>query len=190
MPWPGAPPHPKRSKNSAAFWMRTRETVMARLNSWFAPDVMHALGWALIHSLWQAVGVAALAAVLMGFSRRPSVRYVIATGALALMPAVPVATFFLLMKPALAPALVVANRVYAAPAANPSMTLGIPSMGNGVAIALENSPKVILPARILSPDVLPASLLPWLGGAWLGGVAFFSLRLAGGFLLLEHRRRK
>jgi len=157
---------------------------MARLNSWFPPDVMHALAWALIHSLWQAVGVAALAAGLMAFSRRPSVRYLIATGALALMLAAPVATFLLLMKPAPAPAMIAANRVYAAPAANPSVTLGIPSMGNGVAIALENSPKVIL-----SPDVLPSSLLPWLVGAWLGGVAFFSLRLAGGFLLLEHRRR-
>jgi len=39
---------------------------------------MHALGWALIHSLWQCVGLAALAAILMACSRRPSIRYLIA----------------------------------------------------------------------------------------------------------------
>src|SRR5271168_685393 len=100
MPWPGTKPHPKKSKNSAAFWMRTKETAMTRLDSWVSPDIMHALGWALIHSLWQALSVAALAAGLMAFSRRPSVRYLVATGALALMLAAPVATFLLLMKPA------------------------------------------------------------------------------------------
>ena len=73
---------------------------MARLDSWLSADVMHALGWALIHSLWQCLGVAALAAVLMAFSRRPSIRYLVATGALVLMLAAPVATFFVLMKQA------------------------------------------------------------------------------------------
>ena len=73
---------------------------MARLNSWLSADVLHALGWALIHSLWQCLGVAALAAILMAFSRRPSIRYLIATGALVAMLAAPVATFFILMTPA------------------------------------------------------------------------------------------
>ena len=73
---------------------------MARLISWISPTVMHALGWALIHSLWQGAGIAALAAGLMAFSRRPSVRYLVGVGALVLMLAAPVATFFVLMKPA------------------------------------------------------------------------------------------
>ena len=33
------------------------------------------------------------------------------------------------------------------------------------------------------------NILPWLVAAWLCGVALFSLRFAGGFLLLEHKRR-
>ena len=43
---------------------------------------------------------------------------------------------------------------------------------------------------LLAPDFLPPNILPWLVGAWLCGVALFSLRLAGGFLLLEHKRRR
>ena len=35
-----------------------------------------------------------------------------------------------------------------------------------------------------------ADALPWLVEAWLLGVAFFSLRSAGGFLLLERERRR
>src|SRR5665213_200049 len=98
MPWRDTAPRPRKSKNFAAFWMPTREMRMAGLDSWLSADVMHALGWALIHSLWQGLSVAALAAALMAFSRRPSIRYLIAVGALALMLAAPVATFFLLMK--------------------------------------------------------------------------------------------
>ena len=72
---------------------------MVRLNNWLSPDVLHALGWALVHSLWQCLAVAALAAALMAFLRRPALRYLIAVGALALMLAAPVTTFFLLLTP-------------------------------------------------------------------------------------------
>ena len=68
--------------------MPIRETS---LNSWLSADVMRALAWALIHSLWQCLAVAALAAVLMAFSRRPPLRYMIAVGALAVMLALPAA---------------------------------------------------------------------------------------------------
>jgi beta-lactamase regulating signal transducer with metallopeptidase domain len=43
-------------------------------------------------------------------------------------------------------------------------------------------------SRFLAPDFLPPVILPWLVGAWLCGVALLSLRLAGGFLLLEYKR--
>jgi beta-lactamase regulating signal transducer with metallopeptidase domain len=165
---------------------------MARLDSWVSPTVMHALGWALIHSLWQAVGVAALAAVLMAFSRRPSVRYLAGVGALALMLALPVATFFVLMKSA-AP-------VHALLPANPGALLAArpgPS--------LSTAPRIVIayPVAAISgamgnhaigglmdfPRPLP-NILSWLVGAWLCGVLFFSLRFAGAFLLVERRRRR
>jgi beta-lactamase regulating signal transducer with metallopeptidase domain len=163
---------------------------MASLNSWLSVDVMHALGWALIHSLWQCLGVAALAAALMAFSRRPSLRYLIAVGALVAILAVPVATFFVLMKSAAsAHAVQPAHALHlespgtfaaAGPATTyvPPAVSAAPSTGNGMTSALENLPRP-------SPN-----LLPWLVGAWFAGVALFSLRFAGGFLLLEHKRRR
>ena len=44
-------------------------------------------------------------------------------------------------------------------------------------------------SRSQSSSALPDAL-PWLVEAWLLGVAFFSLRSAGGFLLLERERRR
>ena len=161
---------------------------MERLNSWLSPDVMHALGWALIHSLWQCLAIAALAAVLLAFSRRPSVRYVVTVGALALMLAAPVATFFMLMKPA-APVqafLPTASNTFVSVAAAPVIVKVPPlaatpmTVGNKPANVLEDAPN----------RYLPPNILPWLVGAWLCGVALFSLRLAGGFLLLERKRHR
>jgi beta-lactamase regulating signal transducer with metallopeptidase domain/predicted aspartyl protease len=172
---------------------------MARLNSWLSPDVLHALGWALIHSLWQCLGLAALAAIAMAFSRRPSIRYVIATAALVAMLAAPAATFLVLMKPA-APvhAPLSANPrvpLVALPATPADVTTGVTRTTPGALpqtarhIAQPQASAPFLPPRLLSSDFLPPSLLPWLVGAWLCGVALFSLRFAGGFLLLEHRCR-
>jgi beta-lactamase regulating signal transducer with metallopeptidase domain len=164
---------------------------MASVNSWLSPGVMHALGWTLIHSLWQCLGVAALAAALMALSRRPSVRYLVAVGALVAMLALPVATFFVLMKsdapaqtssPAYSSAFVsgVPATANTSPVAAPSTATGTNTVS-----ALENFTRALR-----SPSNFPPNLLPWLVGAWLFGVALFSLRFAGGFLLLEHRRRR
>jgi beta-lactamase regulating signal transducer with metallopeptidase domain len=155
---------------------------MTGLNSWLSPAVLHALGWALIHSLWQCAGVAALAALAMAFIRRPAVRYLVGVGALALMLAAPVATFLVLAKPA-APAPVLQ------PAPMPASVLPVtppPSTPVAVFATADRAIGAIAEA----PRQLPAAdMLPWLVAAWACGVAFFSLRFAGGFLLLEHRRR-
>ena len=117
--------------------------------SWLSPSAIQALGWALIHFVWQGVGVAALAALAMEMFRRPGTRYGIGIGALALMIAMPVADFLLLENSA-APALSLSGFVFA---------------------------------------VRPG-LMPWLVEAWAAGVGIFSLRFAGGYLLLEQKRRQ
>jgi beta-lactamase regulating signal transducer with metallopeptidase domain len=160
---------------------------MASVNSWLSPGVMHALGWTLIRSLWQCLGVAALAAALMVFSRRPSIRYLVALSALVAMLALPVATFSLLMRSS-APVhavLPTSSGGFASAAPAPAFAALSTRAGSSTIIALEDFPRT-LP----SPRDVPPNLLPWLVGAWLFGVALFSLRFAGGFLLLEHRRRR
>ena len=150
-------------------------------NSWLSPDVMHALGWTLIHSLWQCAGLAALAMLAMVFLRRPAVRYLVGVGALALMLASPVATFFLMRKPAAPVQALPPLRAVAATQAAP------------LAVLRETYPAVLANRAIgtiaQAPRGLP-DILPWLVAAWACGVTLFSLRFAGGFLLLEHRRRQ
>jgi len=156
---------------------------MASLGNALSPDVLHALGWALIHSLWQGAGLAALAAILMALSRRPSVRYLIATFALAAMLAAPLAGFLVSIRSdaprhALLPmtALQIAD------------TSAAPLPGD-IATRVERAVLTPAAARFLSPDRLAPNILPWMVAAWLCGVTFFSLRFAGGFLLLERKRR-
>jgi membrane protein implicated in regulation of membrane protease activity len=52
---------------------------MTSLTNWLSPGVMHSVGWALLHFLWQGTAAAALAAVLMTLFRRASARYVVAS---------------------------------------------------------------------------------------------------------------
>lgn len=167
---------------------------MARLSSWLSADMMHALGWALIHSLWQCVGLAALAAILMTASRRPSIRYIIATGALLAMLAAPAATFLILMRPAATAQVLLpatshlqrqAPRATAPAQVMMTANAASPSAKDGAAAKPSSRPA----PQAHTPDSLAAGILPWLVSAWLCGVALFSLRLAGGFLLLERKWR-
>jgi beta-lactamase regulating signal transducer with metallopeptidase domain len=141
---------------------------MTTLTNWLSPSAMHSLGWTLLHFLWQGTAVAALAAVLMTLCRRASARYALAVGALVLMLAAPVATFFVLT-----------SSGTVAPANSPAVKSQMPT--SSVAARLSSG------FSRLSPSL---DTLPWLVEAWLLGVAFFSLRSAGGFLLLERERRK
>lgn len=178
---------------------------MARLIDWLSPGVMHALGFTLIHSLWQAVGLAALAAAAMAFSRRPPVRYVLATTALIAMLAAPLATFFLLLpapvahtdvaapplpRPVLAPP--DTTKAETPPSVMPKALRANMAFGGEAArqsaMPAEDSATQFWPALFVSPDLLPP-IMPWLVAAWLCGVIFFSLRFGGGLLLLEMRRR-
>ena len=143
---------------------------MTSLMNWFSPSTMHSLGWALLHFLWQGAAVAALVAALMSLCRRASARYALGVGALALMLATPIATFFVLIPSgAVAPAK--SSRV----ARRLSTGAGDFVVGSSVG-----------PSRLSPSSEVP----PWVVEVWLVGVVFFSLRSAGGFLLLERKRRK
>jgi beta-lactamase regulating signal transducer with metallopeptidase domain len=78
---------------------------------------LQTLGWTLLHSLWQAalLGLLAWAGLWLLRTRSPGARYTLACGALALMVALPVGTWFVLL-PGAAPSLHV---VGSAPMGNP-----------------------------------------------------------------------
>ena len=144
---------------------------MTNLTNWLSPTVMHALGWALVHFLWQGAALAAVAAVTLHLCRRASVRYLVGVGTLSLMLAAPVATFFFLGRP-----------TSAGPAISPVSVAQLWSAeGMPTAASALTRPSSSVP----SPDKFL-----WLVEAWLSGVAFFSLRTAGAFLLLERQQRR
>jgi beta-lactamase regulating signal transducer with metallopeptidase domain len=150
---------------------------MTDLTSWLSPAVMHSLGWTLLHFLWQGTAIAAIAAAAMSLSRIASVRYAIGVGALSLMLAIPVATFFFLGQ--------TASRLGQTAATNDNLPAFIGQMQPvSRTRAAAWAPAVPSPA-IPSPD-----RSAWLVEAWLLGVAFFSLRSAGAFLLVERQQRR
>jgi beta-lactamase regulating signal transducer with metallopeptidase domain len=147
---------------------------MTSLTNWLSPSAMHSLGWTLLHFLWQGMAIAALAGVVMTLCRRASTRYMLAVGALVLMFAAPVATFFFLTSSG------ASVSAKSASAGEMQPTIATHRANNIVARTSGGFSR-------LSPSL---DALPWLVEAWLLGVAFFSLRSAGGFLLLERERRK
>ena len=151
--------------------------MTSTLTNWISLTTMQSLGWALLHFLWQGTALAALAAAAMALCRRASTRYLLGVGALALMLLAPFATYFYAQQHS-----GVADAAKSSPlaAADRSTARGRTAASG----ATQHSSF----ERLSSAPALDA--LPWLVEAWLLGVAFFSLRSAGGFLLLERERRR
>jgi len=145
--------------------------MTAAMVKWLSPEMMHALGWALLHFLWQGTAIAALAAGAIALCRRASARYALGVGALVVMLLAPVATFLSYSRQG-------SGRAEAVKLLSPAAAFN-PAAGRTAAHG---------PAGFTSAAPAP-DMLPWLVEAWLCGVALFSLRTAGGFLLLSRQRR-
>lgn len=141
--------------------------------SWLSPNAMHALGWSLVHFLWQGTALAAAAAGAMAICRRTSMRYIVAVSALVLMLLLPLATFAFFVQQS--------SSASTTTQASPPAEVRWPIIRGHVVVPVSVAPVSVAASR---------DLIAWLVEAWLCGVAFFSLRSAGGFLLLERERRK
>jgi beta-lactamase regulating signal transducer with metallopeptidase domain len=144
------------------------------LMTWLSPGTMRALGWALLHFLWQGTALAALAAAAMALCHRTTARYAVGIATLALMLAAPLATLIYLQQSS--PVAVAASKSNTPPVAWP------------IARHAAKESDSAEPAPVPSSLSLDAS--PWLVEAWLLGVVFFSLRTGGGFLLVQRERRR
>ena len=145
---------------------------MTAFTHWLTPDLMRLLGLSLLHFLWQGLALAAFASVVMALFRSASVRYLVAVGALALMFAAPAITFLVLRHQQSAP----------------------PATQTAIVASLSPVPQLSVRSQTAAPPqpsgAVPSDSLIWLVQVWFAGVLLFSLRPAGGFLILERLRRK
>jgi len=127
-------------------------------------DTTQALGWALVHFVWQG----ALVALVMGLANlalrraRPAARYAFFCGALALLLLLPVVTFVIV-------------------SAAPSM----PAAASSAVVASTPIASPPLPA----PGRPRPDWLPWLVTVWMCGVAILAVRSLGGFVLAQRMKR-
>ena len=134
-----------------------------------------ALGWALLHFLWQGTAVAlALALVLLVLrNARPGARYGAACLALAVVLAAPVATFVVLLE----------GVVAAPPDGDPLSVRRWAPSGSGAPVATGESPGDSLPvprSALPRADVLAAAAR-WAPVAWGAGVLLLTVVYAVGW---------
>ena len=128
-----------------------------------------ALGWALIHFLWQGTLAALIYAAALPLLRNSSARLRYAIGCLALlvMLALPAATF--------------------AVACIPASGFSGPTLGVTVApapVARNMAASVVYSRASIAP------MLPWIVSLWIAGIALLSLRWLGAWAWLRTLRRR
>lgn len=131
--------------------------------------LVDALGWALIHSLWQCAAIGILFAAVNLALRRASanLRYLLSYSALLAMPATAVATFFALF-----------NQHDVSAALPPSM----PVLSR---IATEH-----LPSAAITPSSNPLPYLNMVVWFWLAGVVAMSVWSAIGWFIAQRLKRR
>src|SRR5579863_2306145 len=152
---------------------------MTAMESLFRQPFTMALGWALVHFLWQGALIALLFAFVNLLLRRSSagLRYGNACGAMLLMPVVSAATFLWLIvngtTGAPAPSVVFASVL------RPAQVLG----GAAVRMAASGSATVQIEEWLNSH-------LAWLIALWSLGVVILSVRTAGGWIFAQSLKRQ
>jgi len=144
-------------------------------------NATHALGWALVHFLWQGAALAILLGVALALIRPTAARtrYAIALLTLAAMLVLPVATAVQLYDPA------VPSPSKIAAVAQPSSHVTAPSPSPSPSPSLRTGASVMSLPAAESPTLLRdrlEPLLPWLVVIWMVGVLILSVRLAYGWL--------
>ena len=136
-----------------------------------------AIGWALVHFTWQGALIGAVTAVALMLLRgaAATVRYAVTCGALALMLAAP---------------LVTAQRMSTVPASTDFIVLPGDASMPDVAVPPASRPLPLSGVVSTMPERGIDAFLPVAVYAWIAGVLFLSLRLAGGWVTIAGLRRR
>ena len=152
--------------------MNTMELILGNQSAQLA-------GWTLLHFVWQGGFIALLPFIVRALSTRQSARLRYGTACLALlmMAVTPLITFSVLegqRTPARGLML------------NSERLLEKPSSGNSNSLT---SLEFFSPSWLQTIETVVSPWLPWLTVAWLFGVFFLSLRLAGGLFYTQRLTR-
>ncbi|HKP85058.1 MAG TPA: M56 family metallopeptidase [Blastocatellia bacterium] len=166
---------------------------MNSLEMLLAKPIFQALGWALVHFIWQGAVVAIFYAGVSALLRRRSanVRYGLACASMVLMLAFPVATIFMIEQ-ASSRALKGGHVSIEAPP-SPAVAPQSESLAQSPTI-IESVIDSSATARSLSFEAWAkqrfAEMMPWLVALWFAGVLFLSLRFLGGLVVTRRLKRK
>jgi GWxTD domain-containing protein len=139
---------------------------MTPLNEWVEGSVAKALGWTLVHSLWEGAVIALLLTIVLGIARSSKVRYWAGCCAMVALLVAFGATFSRLMP-----------------------------RGNAVAAKVAPLPASVRPPADdgaianLRSAWNASDLLPWLAPVWIAGVLLFQLRCLASWLAAGRLRR-
>lgn len=139
---------------------------MTFLSAWVQTGMAKALGWTLLHSLWEGAAVALVLAVVLGVSQSSRVRYWAACGGMLALLAAFGWTFCRLM---------------------PRLTSDAGSVRVLPPAAVPSPDNPPVPASDTKWDA--ANLLPWLAPFWLVGVLLFQLHAVASWLAAGRMRR-
>jgi beta-lactamase regulating signal transducer with metallopeptidase domain len=156
---------------------------MRSITELMAQPIFQAIGAALLHFVWQGVLVAALVASVSVLLQKRSARarYAAACLGMTVMLLLPVMT---------------AAIVYSGLPANPlalqnSRSVTAAPTGNAQPASNQTGPGGALNRKLpLGGGLGWAAIMPWFVAIWLVGVLVFSLRAAGGWLLVNRLRRR
>lgn len=146
---------------------------MKSLESIIPQHLAAAIGETLMHSIWQLAAITGLLVITLLFVQRKNarLRYALSTGALGLMLALPVGTFFYLFEPA---------------AAQPAAT-ELASTLSGIGFLPVATSETTLLEQVTAFFNQYAHLI---FGLWCIGASFFALRFVGGFYQVQRLRRR
>jgi beta-lactamase regulating signal transducer with metallopeptidase domain len=151
------------------------------MNVWMSQTIVHALGWTLVHFLWEGLVIAALHAVgLRIFKKYPAhYKYLAGCAAMALMAIAPAVTLFLVAE------LNAPQSQTTGPAASPWTETTGPAAKSPPSLVVTATPD----ASALDFSRRLEMLFPWLVLGWVAGVCALSGRLLAGWLQVRRLRR-
>ncbi len=155
---------------------------MMTIEQLMSPSVIHQIGWAILHFLWQGTAVAGGLGVAFFFMRKSSAnaRYLAGCVALLIMAALPLITFWAVAQPPTVTPLLI-------PVSLPAPA-GISAATPPANMNTKTSSLPVVPGYLQCKDVLE-SHLSWVVAGWLTGVLILSLRLLAAWLDAQRIRR-